>query len=557
MKKRFVMGALLLACLTAMAQQPEELSPMRGVKNAFTYTVRQERTPEARAGFAPNMLVYPDAKLSQEQVAVLLQEMGLKEYADKYGATMGVVNPVGEKYDNVADFEAYKAMIDSMRVISNLKIIGIGHGATFVNQTIANHAEEVAGIVSINGKAGKPASSAAPVPVFIVGNGSQAVAKAYIQQNHATETSKEAHLVRYQNSEEPLLSVVVSQAKNQSLKEIMTDAWKSLLSKNYRFNNYKHTFYTGATQGQYGAYELEPYVMFNDLKITRNVIQKPLLDTMAGQSNCLWYEYLPESTLHAPKASVPLVILLHGHGNDPRTQSETSGFIELAAEENFIVAELEWQGNGYTAMGLDGIEQVVYELMTKYPQIDPERIYSEGLSAGAMNSSALGIRKSHVFAAVGAMSGGLFPEGFYYFGGRALRNEATQKRGLVETAYIGVFGTDDETIMYPKSGNWQGNSLINAWQIYETMNGMEVVNDYNFVTGGIFGQAVNDHETLTLKNIQVQTGQLYKGSTPLMKLVAVEHYGHWNFKPAARIMWDFFKHYSRDSITKKLVYHAE
>jgi hypothetical protein len=33
------------------------------------------------------------------------------------------------------------------------------------------------------------------------------------------------------------------------------------------------------------------------------------------------------------------------------------------------------------------------------------------------------------------------------------------------------------------------------------------------------------------------------------------HYGHWNFRPMAQRMWDFFKHYSRDLETGKLIYH--
>ena len=52
----------------------------------------------------------------------------------------------------------------------------------------------------------------------------------------------------------------------------------------------------------------------------------------------------------------------------------------------------------------------------------------------------------------------------------------------------------------------------------------------------------------------METGQLYKGDVPLIKMVAVMEYGHWNFMPAARVMWDFFKHYSRDPETRKLVY---
>ena len=52
----------------------------------------------------------------------------------------------------------------------------------------------------------------------------------------------------------------------------------------------------------------------------------------------------------------------------------------------------------------------------------------------------------------------------------------------------------------------------------------------------------------------MEIGYLNKGNVPLMKLVAVMHYGHWNFQPAAEQMWNHFKHFSRDVKTKKLIY---
>jgi hypothetical protein len=52
----------------------------------------------------------------------------------------------------------------------------------------------------------------------------------------------------------------------------------------------------------------------------------------------------------------------------------------------------------------------------------------------------------------------------------------------------------------------------------------------------------------------VETGQLYKGNVPLIKIVAVMDYGHWNFQPTARIMWDYFKQFRRDPETRKLIY---
>ena len=565
MKKFIVLIMTMMVAFMAQAQAPAQngevkLTEMKGLQQK-AYMYREmgmgDLTLETGHlnGFTPFYLVYPDKKVNESQAMDLIKELGIDQQLKQFGISFGVVNPVGDTYNNEVDFKAFQTLVDSLHTFANLKIIGIGNGATFVNQTIANNAGEVAGIVSINGKPGKAAPNAAPVPAFIVGKNAANIAKAYIATNKAKLTAKEKQMQVYTNADEPLLRVVVSNTTTQTLGEIFQDAWETLLNKNYRFNNFRHTWYEGQKHGQYGTYELEPFLNLDELKVKRNIVVN---EDRFGQTKTLWYEYIPEGVMSAEKGSVPLVLLLHGNNNDPRTQADTSGWIQLAAKEKIFVAELEWQGKpGYAAMGHDGIETTVMQLVQKYPQIDPSRIYTEGLSAGAMTSSALGVKKSHLFAAIGAMSGGLFPGGGV-FGGDAIYNEAVQKRGFVETAYVGVFGTDDAVIRYPKANDWKGNSVINAWKVYETMNGMDVVEDYDFGKYEAFGQAVQNPTTIKTNKgdgITMEIGYLNKGNVPLMKLVAVMHYGHWNFQPAAEQMWEHFKHFSRDMKTKKLIYH--
>ena len=565
MKKFIVLIMTMMVTFLAQAQAPAQnaevkLTEMKGLQQK-AYVYREmgmgDLTLETGHlnGFTPFYLVYPDKKVDESQALDLIKELGIDQQLKQFGISFGVVNPVGDTYNNDVDLKAFQTMVDSLRTFANLKIIGIGNGATFVNQVIANNAGEVAGIVSINGKAGKAVANAAPVPAFIVGKNAANIAKAYIATNKAKLTAKEKQMQIYTNADEPLLRVVVSNTTTQTLGEIFQDAWETLLNKNYRFNNYRHTWYEGQKHGQYGTYELEPFLNLDELKVKRNIVVN---EDRFGQTKTLWYEYIPEGVMSAEKGSVPLVLLLHGNNNDPRTQADTSGWIQVAAKEKIFVAELEWQGKpGYAAMGHDGIETTVMQLVQKYPQIDPSRIYTEGLSAGAMTSSALGVKKSHLFTAIGAMSGGLFPGGGV-FGGDAIYNEAVQKRGFVETAYVGVFGTDDAVIRYPKANDWKGNSVINAWKVYETMNGMDVVEDYDFSKNEAFGQAVQNPTTIKTNKgdgITMEIGYLNKGNVPLMKLVAVMHYGHWNFQPAAQVMWDHFKHFSRDVKTKKLIYH--
>lgn len=503
---------------------------------------------------APTFFVYPDKPVDKTGAEELVEALGLQPILENNFGSVVILNPVGAKYDAAADFDCFVKMFNKSRS-GNLKVLGFGEGATFVNQVIAlKAADHVAGIVTVGGKPAKLPKGFASygVPAFVAGKTAAKVAKEYEALNAACAPA------------EPLLQVVTSAATEPGA--VFAEAWEKVLSRNFRYNNYKHTHYEGGQFGQYGPYELEPYTDWERLGIERIKVEQPMAFGPQGQQGPnvpkqLWYEYWPKELKEgaAPK-SVPMVVLLHGNANDPRTQAETSGFLQVAGEERFFVVEMEWQGSqSFQAMGQDGVETVIYQLLAKYPQLDPARVYAEGLSAGSMTATALGIKKSHVFAAVGGHSGGLFGGmGAGPFPGfEAIWNEATQKRGAVETAYCSVFGTKDTTVPYMTPDNWKGNSYLNAWNAYEQMNGMTIVRDMDFSVDPVFGQVLRDRESVKTakgEGIVMETGQLYKGNVPLIRLVAVMDYGHWNFMPTARVMWDFFKHYRRDPDTKKLVY---
>ena len=544
--KKLILSIVLFWVSIALAAQPGRPQMLGNVilsKSAsFQIHYGGPTRAEGRSyNFTPMFLIYPDAKLDKEGAEKLLAELDIQTILDDNYGTAFVVNPIGTKYDGAADFDAFVDLFNMFRGPGNLKVIGIGSGATFVNQVIAPKAgNQIADILTIGGKAGK---SASPVPAYIAGKGAAKAAKPY-QKAVA-------------NTDEPLLKVIVNTDAKGSLKDNFADAWNKLLGRNYRYNNYNHTHYEGSKFGEYGSYELEPYLLeCESLGIKRIIVEHPV----GKDATQLWYEYWPEELLEgAPEHSVPVMVLLHGNTNDPRTQAETSGFIQVAAEDRFFVVEMEWQGSpNYAPMGHDGVESVLYLLFAKYPQLDPSRVYAEGLSAGSITATALGIKKSHVFAAVGGHSGGIFGGPFKgYSTFDVLWDEATQKRGAVEMPYCSVFGTKDNVVPYIKPDNWKGNNYLNAWNAYEQMNGMEVVKDMDFDVDPIFGQRLRDRETIVTNKgdgIVVETGQLYKGSVPLIKMVAVMDYGHWNFQPTARIMWNFFKQFRRDPETKKLIY---
>ena len=550
MKKLALTVCALAMCLGLSAQpgaMPENVVLTARATRSIQYG-GPTRAEGRSYNFTPVFFIYPDGKLDRAAAEALLREMDIQPLLDNEYGTAMVINPSGDKYAAEADFDVFVKLFNASRGPGNLKVVGIGQGAAFVNQVIAPRAGgQIAGILSIGGKPGKGVDPAG-VPAYVAGKGAAKAAKPYL-------AAVSAH------ADEPLQKVVVNPVA-ASLKDVFTDAWKQVLGLNYRYNNLNHTHYEGAQFGQYGSYELEPYLDCESLGIKRIIVEQPVGRGQRGQDvpKQLWYEYWPEELLeNATDRSVPVMVLLHGNTNDPRTQAETSGFIQVAAEDRFFVVEMEWQGTpNYQAMGHDGIESVLYQLFAKYPQLDPSRVYAEGLSAGSMTATALGIKKSHLFAAVGGHSGGLLVNpvpGFPSYG--PLWDEATQKRGAVEMPYCSVFGTKDNVVPYIRPDNWRNNGYLNAWNAYEQMNGMEVVRELDFSIDPVFAQHLRDRETIVTNKgdgIVMETGQLYKGDVPLIRLVAVVDYGHWNFMPTARIMWDFFKHYRRDPETKKLIY---
>ena len=554
--KRLLLSALaLVVSLASVAQPQQQNNPLP--KNVAYNTRSMSGAQDVGRSFnnSPTFFIYPDSHLDQAAAKALVEELGVDKVAEQTHASTFVINPVSEKYDNKADFEAFVEIYNRARS-GNLKVIGIGNGATFVNSALAatDAAGHIAGILTIGGKSFKAPATSYGVPAYVAGKTAKSVAKPYIAINKATKDGN-----RYTNADEPLLCVVVNENTATQLGEIFSDAWAEVLGKNFRYNNYKHTHYEGMKYGEYGPGELEPYTDWEALGIKRNVV---ITEQRQGLP-WLWYEYWPEELIEgAPAKSVPVMVLLHGNTNDPRTQAETSGFIQVAGKERFFVVEMEWQGSrNYGAMGHDGVEQVLYQLLAKYPQLDPSRIYAEGLSAGSMTATALGIKKSHLFAAVGGHSGGIFKGARGLFSNfDAMWDEATQKRGAVEMPYCSVIGTADTTVPYFTPDNYKDNSYLNAWNTYQQMNGMPVVMDLNFDVDPIFGFELKDRHAIQTnkgEGIRMEIGQQYKGEKPLICIVAVMDYGHWNFMPTAQVMWDFFKQFSRDPKTKQLIYNGK
>ena len=237
--KRFLCMAFVLTVTVGAFAQPGRM-PQQVILTARATSTIQYGGPTRAEGrsynFTPVFFIYPDGKLDKAGAEALLQELDIQPLLDSEYGTAMVVNPVGDQYAANADFEAFVNLFNANRGPGNLKVVGIGQGATFVNQVIAPKAGgQIAGILSMGGKPGKTVD-AAGVPAYIAGKGVAKVAKPY-------QAAVAAH------ADEPLLKVVVNPAEKASLKEVFAGAWKEVLGRNYRYNNYNHTKCWAATIG--------------------------------------------------------------------------------------------------------------------------------------------------------------------------------------------------------------------------------------------------------------------------------------------------------------------
>jgi predicted esterase len=440
-----------------------------------------------------------------------------------------------------------------------------------------------------------------PVPAYVHAT-DPAVAKLYIQANGATAKVDEKALTTYTNpaAYKGLQRVVVSKLTDakETPSQAFENAWETVFSHNYRLYMSQIESYNPAFDPlKYTEpWELETYVMYDELGMSYQAIA----EDMPGFGMSLRYEYVPKAVLAAAPKSVPLVIMMHGNGNDPRTQGESAGWPEVAAKNNIVLCSIEWQGRptpgrggppgapggsgqgrgpagasgqgrgaggaigqgrgaagasgqgrgaavpeqAYVALGEKGTLAVLDLLLAKYPQIDPGRVYFTGLSAGAMNSLNWGMDNVARIAGIGVSSAP--------FAAATLLD--TEKQVKASGNYMPMYfvaGTHDQ--YKPLPVNDTPRSIYTAIRAYAALDDITVPNAPDMKVNEIFGLKLDGQTWGELGGTHAMIGTLSNSQGVMIKLVGLDPYSHWNYKPAAADIWAFLSRYRRDLATGKLV----
>lgn len=513
----------------------------------------QDRSP----GYVPTYLVYADTERTAGEAQALLDALGIGPNLDQFKARAFVVGPIdGRAYDAAADLAAFKDLLRTRRS-SNLKIIGVGAGATFVNTVLSGYAFAVAGIMTYGGTIDGSVAAEAPAPVpAYVHAADAAVVSRFVDLNGATarvEDTPDFTILGNPGPNARLQRVVVSKHgdADESLAEAFQRAWSTVFSRNYRLYMIRTESYArGFDPNDYTEpWLLEPYVMYDEL----GVRYEALTEELPGMGLSLRYDYVPEQALAAAPRSVPLVVMLHGNGNDPRIQGESSGWVEVAAEHTIILTSIEWQGRTadgteFAAIGEAGTMALIDRLLAKYPQIDPGRIYFTGLSAGAMNSFTYGLGN---ITRIAGIAGASAP-----FGPPAVLDRAAQAKAAGHRLPMyAIAGTADQ--YRPLPVNDTPRSFYNVIRAFADLNGIDVPESPNLAVNPIFGLALDGPGWSELAGRRALIGTLSNDDGVMIKLVGLDPYAHWNFKPAAADMWAFLSRFHRDPETGALLVDSD
>ncbi len=531
-----VLVAVVSASLTA-APDPVLYSDNRATSSTFR---------DRGTSYAPTYLIYADTQRTSDEAKQLIDALGLPAHLEEYKARAIVVGPANGTAYGPADLEAFQDLLRTRRS-SNLKVIGIGAGATFVNSVISKYAFAVAGIMSYGGTVQQGVSSSIPVPAYVHGS-DRAVARLYIAANGATAKVDESNAYTTYGNHEALQRVVVSKLPDarENLAQAFENAWKTVFSRNYRlYMSQTESYSQGFDPNDHTEpWELEPYVMYDELGIRYEAVTEEL----PGLGLSLRYEYIPRKALDAPAKSVPLVIMLHGNMNDPRIQGESSGWVEVAAKHTIVLTSIEWQGRTFqdttfAAIGEAGTMAILDRLLAKYPQIDPSRVYLTGLSAGAMNSFGYGVNNLKRIAGVAGHSAP--------FGPPTLLDAAAKSKSANQ--YLPMYAIAGNRDMYkPLPVNQTPRSFYTVIRAFALLDDITVPEVPALALNEMFGLKLDGSGWSELGGRRAMVGTLSNGQGAMIKLVALDPYGHWNFKPAAEDMWNFLSRFRRDLTTGAL-----
>jgi predicted esterase len=584
-----------------------------GYPKGTTYVYRSANLFGGRAAarLNTNILVFAERSFANKDAALqYLKELGAIKIIDEAVGSVVLVTPADPKAGfSAADQKYYYALQTAMLAQKTSEgsgrtatfysdaeyfggygytyVIGIDGGATFLNNYVSgtlDYVSRIAGMLLINGKMENIRTVAALVPVYLV-NAPDAVVEKYKKANDADAYMSAGGLETHFNQALPLQKVVVAKDQNPDGAKYIQDAYYHMFIKAMRAPVTGRGLHTAATPYQGYNFDQAPYSLCSRNAVINGVTEDGIhliyktderfsdQKTAEGEYLQTWFEYLPEEVLKgtAPAGTVPLILAMHGGGDDPRVFVDEIGLLALAGSERFAMVAPEHQSlsmpgsarpamaaperqdpgampPGLSAPGIlpDVLPRFVKYILQTYKALDPSRVYVTGYSmGGAATLKAINGNPS-VFAAAIPMAAAPYT-------GTAEQVAQFQKAHLpimFTTSSFDLPGSFDQVHETIAVGY---QTQLNLFLGY---NGMKKI-EYDFKAYPVNGFKADRMERVKLNNEYANYRWYLNGAdgVPMVALSYTENLVHALYPEYARLGWDFAKHYSRDQKTGAIKYN--
>jgi len=430
---------------------------------------------------------------------------------------------------NSAGLAEYKKLIFN----NHQYVIAEGSGAAFVNNYLSQHAGSIAGVLTFGGHIDDNMPASTALPAYLV-NADNAVISYYKKVNG---TDAEATRGVFINSGYPLKKVIVAEGGNTFNAGLIADAWSRLFGRTARICCLDNIMFNPK-----GRYEkiLMSRPDYKELGIKRIDHRN---EKLPDGTTTIWYDFVPDGVLADPKTRVPLVIVLHGGGDDPIYQAESNGWVAKAVEKGFVVISPHYP-SPLEINGADKAENIVlnileYALKT-YP-IDERRVYLTGFSMGGMTTGLIGLRNANKFAAITTMGSSGYAD-------EKTRDMVDSQKDKIQLPFAMIAGTNDVSFGIDQNGNvglggemfWGEEALRQLLKI----NGMETPGP-DYAKFPYWGYPTEDSEIIVDKNLRYRVSYVKNRGDHIAKFVLFENAYHSHCDYFATIAWDFMSRFMR------------
>ena len=534
-----------------------------------------------------NFLVYTDAAFeSKDDAYAYIDGMGLVDIVNACCGSIVLVTPINKEAgfgdaDQYAFYLLQSAMCNLTYAagargtpdfayyadnsyyggLTYRYAIGIDGGATFLNDYVASQIDYVsrmAGMLLVNGKMEGIRKVAALVPVYLV-NPTADVVEKYKAANEVNAWGYEGDVQVYFNQQRPLQKVCVEKLEEINLKALVEKVYEGMFVKAFRSSIANPNLYTPGTpyrgynwnKAPYSLGERTPFYTGKTpggLCVTEHFEDRFIdIQTSTGEYLQTWFEILPEEVLDGAAApgTIPLILAIHGGGDDALQYADETGLIPIAEKERIAIVA---PNNNVYAVDNVAMPALVRYMLEEYPALDASRVYVTGYSTGGMGTCAATYGAPELFAASVPMAAGMPPTGKHNPTEEELANIANYDMPflLMCSTYEGFFLRDTSSL------DGRAQSYLTTFVSHNHMDPLE----FDFETYPMSGYKA-DHFVRVLFNGEYynSTWTLDKDGVPMVCLSITEGLPHGLYQEYGKKAWDFMRHYARDPETGELLYN--